>query len=157
MAQRFGEWGVMNTDHENALIAGTMNASEQILAQGCFLGEGSCYWMLGLDISCVKGEKGAVLVNASNGSQTLQVYCLDGVSTGNGRYRYAFSKFDAMDELVRESRGIIGFAFPLKNGEFQVVRFDLDGAVASVDSMRRTASQRVGKTPTIRGTRDQRL
>jgi len=54
-------------------------------------------------------------------------------------YRYAFSKFDSIAEAVKNGSGLVGFAFPMKEGQFKVSRFSLNGANAAVSTMEKLA------------------
>jgi hypothetical protein len=153
---RYTEWAISSGTDNDSMVAGTINQSGQILGQGCWFSNRTCYWMIVLDISCTKGIKGDVMVSADTGPQTLEVSCLEGTPTvGNTRYRYAFTNFEAIDRIVRTNT-VVGFASALRSGEFQVVRFNLNGAPAVVDAMLAAAEKRAGEIPWGRGTRDKR-
>jgi hypothetical protein len=71
------------------------------------------------------------------------------------RYRYIFTDFDRIDDVVKRAVKV-GFAFPLENDQFIIVRFDLIGSNEAIDAMRASA-ERSSQLPARQGTRDQRL
>ena len=131
--------------------AATVNDSGQVFGQYCYLGDQTCYYIIGLDKSCEPGNKYPVLANSDLGAMQLELLC--DAPVDSGRYRYFLTNFDQADEIARKSTRV-GFALPLKNDQFTVVRFRLDGAVAAIDAMRSMAEKKV---PTRSNTRDQRL
>jgi hypothetical protein len=150
-AQSFGDW-FAETQSRTALYAASINDSGNVFGQFCFLGEGSCVWLVALKTGCQKGDKYPVLANSDAGAVHLEVYC-DG-QLESGLYRYAFTTFDPVENLVKQSARI-GFALPLQEDEFRVVRFNLRGALAAISAMRAAAESRT--KPATRGTRDERM
>ncbi len=69
--------------------------------------------------------------------------------------RTAFTDFDQIDNIVSRASRAVGFALPLKENEFVVVRFNLQGAAPAIAVMRATAERQL--KPATRGTRDQRV
>lgn len=129
------------------LTAGTVNQAGQSLGQYCDYSESACYWNLLLETSCQKGFEAPALGSDGAGSVVITAHC-QGRTTGPGAvtYRYLLSDFDVVDKLVR-SGGIVGIAFALDSGKFQVVRFNTIGATAKLDAMRTKANARA-KTAT---------
>lgn len=143
----FQDWYSGTTSDGDGFYAGTANESGHFLGQYCY--STGCVYLLGLQTSCTKGNKYPVLVNASTGSKTVEVFC-NGPLVG-GRYQYVFTAFDEINSIVLEATRV-GFAFPLRNDEFIVIRFSLMGSNEAIATMnKRTPPSRV------RGTRDQRL
>jgi hypothetical protein len=134
-------WSTGATNSKESLFAATTNDSGALLGQYCDLKDRSCMWELGLSLSCENGAKYPLLANADSGAIELQVVCM-GVMPNN-LYGYAFDNFDKVDSIVK-GNARVGFAFPLQEGEFRVVRFLLNGASAAVAQMRGT----VESTPT---------
>ena len=146
-----GDWEVSTKD--SAPYAATANDSDQVFGQFCFLEEGSCYWLVAITIACKEGDKYPVLANSDTGAVHLEMICLDGNPQG-GRYRYAFTHFDEVDQLVRDSTRV-GFAMPLQEDSFRVLRFNLRGVETALSVMRDAANKRLKSLS--RNTRDQRL
>jgi len=152
-AQTFGDWYVDTAPKGNAaLYAISVNDSGNVFGQFCFPNAGSCAWLIGLKTACKSGDQYPVLANSDAGAVQLEVLCDDQLA--NGLYRYAFTDFEKVDNLVRQS-GRVGFALPLQQDQFQVVRFNLRGASAALSAMRTAAERKI--TPAPRGTRDQKM
>jgi hypothetical protein len=150
-SQTFGNW-FSDTKSRDCLYAATVNDSGNLLGQFCYPGADACIWMLGMQTGCTKGNVYPVLVNSDSGSYTLEIVC-DGQLEG-GLYRYAFTNFDLVDDLVNKADRI-AFAVPLQQDNFRVIRFDLDGATKAIAFMRAAGEARA--KPARSGTRDQTL
>lgn len=103
-----------------------------------------------MDTKCDKGSRYPVLVNSISGSFVTEVYC-NGV-LDIGIYQYVFTDFKTLDSAVRKGT-LIGFAVPLADGRFKVVRFDLTGSVAAITGLLANAANRSKQVH--HGTRDQ--
>lgn len=150
-AQTFGDWFV-DTKGPTALYAASVNDSGHVFGQFCFPGADSCVWLIGLQTGCEKGAQYPVLANSDAGAVHLKMFC-DG-QLDSGKYRYVFTDFDEVDDLVRQATRI-GFALPLQEDQFRVVRFNVRGAAAALSVMRGATQRRI--TPTQRGTRDEKM
>ncbi len=133
--ENFGNWMVGTIEGGEGFFAATVNDSNAVLGQYCYLESGDCLWLLATSTNCEEGERYPVLVNADGGSAQLELVCR---KLGK-KPRYIFTNFDAIDKSVRSSSKYIGFAFPLQSGLFSVDRFLLDGAVESLLRMRTVA------------------
>ena len=142
--QSFGAWITGETDSNKTGVklyfAATTNDSGNLLGQYC--GAENCIWLLGMNSSCQSGDSYPVLTNSNKGSIPLYVHC--DAKLDNGLYRYVFSNFDAINELIIKGTRI-GFAFPLQSDEFRVVRFDLTGSSRAISTMG-SAAQEGGAT-----------
>jgi hypothetical protein len=150
-AQTFGSWFV-GTKRSDFLYALSINDSGNVLGQFCYPGDGSCIWLIALKTGCQKGDHHPVLANSDAGSVHLDVLC-DG-QLESGLFRYAFTNFDQVDNIVRQGTRV-GFALPLQKDEFRVVRFDLSEAASALATMRAAAEKKT--LPVRRGTRDEKL
>lgn len=133
--ESFGNWMVGTIEGGEGYFAATVNDSNAVLGQYCYLESGDCLWLLATHTDCEEGERYPVLVNADAGSAQLELVCR---KLGK-KPRYIFTNFESIDKSVRNSGKYIGFAFPLQSGLFQVDRFLLDGAVDSLLRMRAVA------------------
>jgi hypothetical protein len=150
-AGTIGDWS--DDTYTEGLYAATVNDSGNLLGQYCNTANSTCFWMIALKTGCKAESKYPILVNSDIGAHSLEVYC--GGEIKNGYHRYFFTNFDAIDNLVKNSTRI-GFAAPLQGDQFQVVRFSLSGARATIDRMRAAAAEGSNK-PVRSDTRDQRL
>ncbi len=133
--ESFGNWMVGTIEGGEGYFAATVNDSNAVLGQYCYLESGDCLWLLATSTNCEEGERYPVLVNADAGSAQLELVCR---KLGK-KPRYIFTNFESIDKSIRNSGKYIGFAFPLQSGLFQVDRFLLDGAVESLARMRAVA------------------
>ena len=155
-SSKFGSW-FTETGSDGLLYAATVNDSGALLGQFCFPAEGSCLWLLGMITACDKGDEYLVLANSDVGAAQLKVLCDEKLESG--LYRYVFTDFDTVDDIVKKGARV-GFAVPLKADQFRIVRFDLSGATTAITMMRSIAEKKTKpsqKTPSVRGTRDQLL
>jgi hypothetical protein len=114
--ESFGNWMVGTIEGGEGYFAATVNDSNAVLGQYCYLESGDCLWLLATSTNCEDGERYPVLVNADGGSAQLELVCR---------------------KLGKKPRYI--FSNPLQSGLFQVDRFLLDGAVESLVRMRAVA------------------
>ena len=149
--QRYGSW-LTNTDSNDFVYAATLNENEHLFGQYCFPAEGACVWLLGFRTGCQQGDSYPALANSDSGAAHIEIIC--GGRLENGLYRYALADFDTIDDLVKKG-GRLGFAVPFKEDQFRLIRFDLTGARAAIDAIRRNGGRQI--KPMSRGTRDQRL
>lgn len=133
--ESFGNWMVGTIEGGEGFFAATVNDSNAVLGQYCYLESGDCLWLLATSTNCEEGERYPVLVNADAGSAQLELVC----RKMGKKPRYIFTNFDTIDKSIRNSAKYIGFAFPLQSGLFSVDRFLLDGAVESLARMRAVA------------------
>jgi hypothetical protein len=154
--QTYGTWSVGFTDSRSApfTYAYTTNDSGHVLGQYCYPKSDSCLWLVAMSTTCEKNQKYPVLVNSDAGAEGLQVYCAGEMEDSPGKYTYAFTAFDRINEAVLKSSRL-GIAIPLANDQFRVIRFELTGAERAVRVMRESAASKV--RPVRKGTRDEKL
>ena len=149
----FADWSMGRQTAETGWYAATENDSGNVLGKYCFSDIASCMYLIGMKTSCTSGSKYPVLVNATTGSETLEVYCNGPLGT-LGLYQYVFTDFDRINRIVLEAERV-GFAVPLRNDRFNVVRFSLVGSNQAIEAM--TNAYNRSETPRRGSTRDQRL
>jgi hypothetical protein len=152
----YGSWFVDVGESGGFIYAATVNDSGNFFGQYCYPRDSSCMWFLGMNIICKEGEKYPVLINSDDGASQLEVLCTGIIN--KTIYRYAFTNFDAVDNIVK--RGLrVGFAFPLQSDQFKIVRFNLDGSSHAVTVMRELASEAIPSNvpppKSATGTRDE--
>jgi hypothetical protein len=137
-AETYGAWSVDVTNDGEAIYAATVNDSGNLLGQYCFPAEGNCIWLVGMSSACDEGDKYPVLANADTGASHISVYC--STQLKDGLYRYVFSEFDEIDAIVKNAMRV-GFAVPLQDDRFKVVRFDLNGSNEAIALLRAAAEK----------------
>lgn len=125
------DW-VWNFDDEFAYAA-TMNDSERLLGQFCKYDDGVCTYRVTFGASCEKDSDYPSILNSSLGSHSVNLVCLYNADDGEGVF--AISPFEKIDELVKKSDSI-GFAVPMDDSKFKVVRFSLSGSTYAIAMMR---------------------
>lgn len=154
-AAQFGEWETGVADDGEYYFAITANDSGSIFGQFCYKDEGSCLWLVSFATECKKDSEYPALASGASGASSVTIHCFGTTPGMKGHYRYIFTDFDTIDKMVRGGTQI-GVVVPLASEQFKVFRFNLNGAVASINSMRRSAqSGRQGGS--TRPTRDKVL
>ena len=158
--RRFNDWVVDRSNDGTFFYAATGSLGEsgsedKLFAQSCYIG-GSCIWLLAIKLGCEQDAEYPVLLNGESGAQILSLKCM-GPIEGTRMFRYGFTDFDKISVSVERNK-LIGFAFPLKSGYFQVLRFSLIGASNAIVDAQQRASRAVPPiSPTRRGLRDEKL
>ncbi|MDQ8024274.1 MAG: hypothetical protein REI94_20705 [Moraxellaceae bacterium] len=149
--KRFGAWAVGATTDKDALYAATVNDSNAVLGQYCFVSDRNCVWLLGNDVNCDTDGSYVILMNSDYSAHTLEIMCFK----ADGKSKFAFKDFEQIDTAIKKS-SYIGFAFPMQNGNFKVSRFNLSGALKAVQFMRGVA-EKFPQDGNRKSTRDQTL
>lgn len=119
----FGDWSVVRSSDGKDLIAGTLNQAGNFIGFRCFSNTKKCVHALGADIICDDGDKYPILINSNTSSLSMEAIC-----SKNGKtYELLLTKYDEIHEILLKS-GNVGFAIPMENGNFQAVRFSLNGS-----------------------------
>lgn len=136
----YGDWTLMLSSDGKDLIAATGQDSDKILGYRCFTSDAKCAHTIVMATGCEDGEHYPVLINASSGSLTVDCLC----SNNDGTFELMPLDWDGFHNSLILSVGYIGFAIPLQDGRFKVVRFSLSGAKQAMDAaeaaIRRTDS-----------------
>ena len=134
--QTFSDWIVdVSTDKER-IYAATTNDSGSVLGEFCDLSTHKCSWLLAMDVACKDSVDLPILGNTASGAVQLNLTCGGQVDSG-ATYQYYFSNWKDVELLLKDS-SLVGFAFPMKGGQFKVSRFSLTGrtdAVALAESV----------------------
>ncbi len=132
-----GDWEVGFADDGATVYAGTVNDSDSVLAETCATDKDACYWILTTDSTCEAGAEYPVLVNSDQSAASAVVTCL-GAAQSNGFYRYRFNSWKSLEAVILKASKV-GFAFPLQQDQFTVVRFSLDGVAKASQMAERLA------------------
>jgi hypothetical protein len=132
-----GAWEVGFTDDRTTVYAGTMNDSGSVLAETCATDKDSCFWILTTDSACEEGAEYPVLVNSDQSAVSAVVTCL-GPADSKRDHRYRFNDWKSLEAVILKANKV-GFAFPLQQDQFTVVRFSLDGVAKASQMAERLA------------------
>lgn len=127
-----GHWSVAFTHDKSSIYASTFNDSGAVLGEWCSFSTKSCTWMMGTDTGCKTEHVYPVLANSDQGAAHLDLICRGPIAgTGYGNtYAYAFSTVADLQAAMKKGL-IVGIAAPMKQDQFRVYRFNLDGAMAA--------------------------
>ena len=128
-----GRWGV-DTTYSEFMYAATLNDTGSVFGQYCYKSTQSCLYLIGLKTSCNVGHRYYVLSNSDIGSNVFEIYCNGPLISG--LYQYVFTNFNKIDDLVKNGSRV-GFAMPLQDSTFIVVRFSLYGSTSAVERLRK--------------------
>jgi len=139
--QLFGSWFGSISNDGSAAVIGTLNDSGNTLTLACLRGA-DCYWQILTSTPCEAGSTAPIIGNSDKGSQFFNVRCENGIPAGS-TYKFVFqNNNDFWSFLPYE--GNVGFAMPMKSGEFKVMRFNINGVQKAV-AWASEASQKLGK------------
>ncbi|MDE2342708.1 MAG: hypothetical protein KGL63_04845 [Betaproteobacteria bacterium] len=125
---KVGDWWLTVQASSSLVETFTSNGSNSTFGLIC---GASCTFYLDTHTQCDEGEAIPMLVNSQSGSTYTVAKCE--ILTRGPITRYV-SAFPDKDIVTAISAGnVIGFAIPLVNGEFKVVRFSLNGAAAATE------------------------
>lgn len=149
-----GDWTYGVSDNRSSFYAFTTNDSGSVFGEWCSASTGKCLWMVGMNASCNEESSAyPILANTDGAAGPVSIIC-SGKLENTDLYRYQFSSWKDLESLLKDA-GQIGFAIPLKAGEFRVVRFSLNGLSTAVSRMESqvAALQRSGPPkPTMKDT-----
>lgn len=130
----YGHW-VMDNSVTGFQIAKTINENAAATGVFCSLETQSCDAYITLDVGCEDGEPYPMMINSSLGAYSLTTKCMH---IGKLKF-FVASEFESMIQAF-ESGGEIGFAMPMQNGQFKVVRFSTVGATPAIKQARSLSS-----------------
>jgi hypothetical protein len=134
-----GDWIYGVSDNRATFYAFTTNDSGSVFGEWCSASTGKCLWMVGMTASCNEESSAyPILANADGGAGPVSIIC-GGKLENTDFYRYQFSSWKDLEALLKDATQI-GFAIPLKAGQFRVVRFSLNGLTAAVSRMEHQAA-----------------
>lgn len=128
--QRYGAWAVTETDYGH--IASTTNDSGATLSKACFNEDQQCLWAVEVANDCDDGTQTPAIVTSAAGGYHITMHCSNNKS---GRVNVV-SPYDAMQAAIAVN-GMVGFAFPLQDGQYRVVRFSLSGSTSAAAAVER--------------------
>jgi hypothetical protein len=93
-----------------------------------------------MDTPCEQSSTGVpALGNTASGAVQLSVRC-DGKTDNGNSYGYIVDDWQDLENLLKDTN-LLGFAFPMKSGQFKVVRFSLSGGTDAMSTAESIAAQ----------------
>ena len=101
---------------------------------GVLCTKGRCRYYFANGTDCQPGGNYPLMITTDSGAISVEGVC-EPVGTANGDIMvYWFNESDAMNGAFLNSP-VVGFAFPLTNGKFQISTFSMNGYSAAVERM----------------------
>jgi hypothetical protein len=123
----FFDWFSGPTDDNASFSAITANDASEILGEFCFYSTQKCSWQISIDLRCKENEQHWVLANADSAYEPLTITCM-GFNKANSKYNYSFNSWKDAEALFKNRQNnLVGFAMPIANTQFRVIRFSLKG------------------------------
>lgn len=120
--KKYGDWYV---DLESTYAeAYTTNSSGSTLGMYCLKSSQECLYYLSSGDTCTVDTRTVALINADTGAAMAGLLC---IQLESKRHINLFTNFDEIDSTLRGNK-LIGLALPMKDGQFKVVRFSLNGS-----------------------------
>ena len=120
---RFGDWQVDLSFASEMTEAFTVNDSGSIFGAICVVSKDRCFYYVSPQVTCKEDDSSAVLINSDAGALSSTIICTKIADS----YYSIIQETQNLLSLTSKSKNI-GFAFPLADGKFKVVRFSLVGA-----------------------------
>lgn len=134
----FGDWRVARSADGTSLDAYTVNESGSLLGEHCNAADHSCNWLVVTAIRCSGDDEYPVLGNTSTGAVPLQVQCQGATDDAGSQFRYGFTDWQQLEALMQDAARV-GFAMPMSEDQFQVLRFSLTGRSAATAAIEAVA------------------
>lgn len=128
----FGHWMTGPINDKAGFYAATVNESNDIFGEYCYFATKTCTWYVAMDSVCEKDHVYPVLGNTDQGAAPLELVCVG--QFDEAHYSYAFRHWQDLERLVKTAKRV-GLAMPMKEDQFQVHRFLLDGITASTKQL----------------------
>ena len=138
---RRGEWGIINaSDNSGDVIAITTGSNAgEMLGYRCTLRTSECVYVLVPGSKCDRGDSYPMLMNAKTGASQVEGVCLNSNEKINDM---VLKPYKSIENAIKNSSEMIGFAIPMASGAFKAVRFSTDGAFAAIQEAEKIANQR---------------
>lgn len=149
----YQDWAASVGNDKTYVFAATANDSGEVLGEYCYFSDGKCIWLIGITTGCKPGDTYPVLANSDANTVSLEVVCRGQLSPGV--FTLQFTNWKNLEANFTDSSRV-GFAIPLKDNTFRVVRFSLKGRSTATTVAEEYFSSSLKKTKS-ESTKDQVL
>lgn len=140
-AYKSGDWQVdIAGETSEAYTVSDTGATFGIL---CAKKSASCVFYITSPTTCEQEATMPLIGNSDEGAISVTGTCTILDDAGRKVHVQVLSPFDTVELAVKMSR-TIGFAMPLKDGQFRVYRFSLAGSATAITAVRQAASKASG-------------
>lgn len=132
-----GVWGGWTSSDGKYLYAGVENESHSRLVKSCDKASGKCWWFYGVQLACDESHKQIVLASGRLGSAAFKLTCagkIEASTPGVQLYALAVDEDPDFERMVLAG-GVVGLVIATEAGEFNVSRFNCDGAGTSIKAL----------------------
>lgn len=128
-ASKVGVWTGFNQDDTVGAYVSADDGSA--LTFSCIGGKtNACYWTIYARITCDDGHTSPALMSSRAGAASATLTCLGKVKNSD-LYMMHIKEYDDMNTIIAEG-GVLGIAIAKESGDFQAMRFNVDGAKQAV-------------------------
>lgn len=114
---------------------------------GMLCSEGICRYYFANSTECEQGSTYPLMVTTHSGAISIDAVC-EKVDSANGEVMlYWFTETDMMNQAFHNTP-VLGFAFPLTNGQFKISTFSMDGFNQAIERMTSGLRERAGQKKT---------
>lgn len=101
---------------------------------GMLCGDGTCRYYFANSTECEQSATYPLMVTTNSGALSVDAVC-EKVDSANGELMlYWFTETDMMNRAFNNTP-VLGFAFPLTNGQFKISTFSMDGFTQAIERM----------------------
>lgn len=141
-AQPVGDWYYsLEGDIAEAYTASDTGATFGVL---CSHSASSCAFYIRSLSACESGQGAAILENAPSGSANLTGTCRPLTTQSGTIYAIVLTPLTSVASSLGTDGQEIGFAEPMKSGQFRVYRFSTTGAAAAIGAVAKFSAMPVG-------------
>ena len=108
---------------------------------GMLCGDGTCRYYFANSTECEQSATYPLMLTTNSGALSVDAVC-EKVDSANGELMlYWFTETDMMNRSFNNTP-VLGFAFPLTNGQFKISTFSMDGFTQAIERMTRGLRER---------------
>ena len=108
---------------------------------GMLCGDGTCRYYFANSTECEQSATYPLMLTTNSGALSVDAVC-EKVDSANGELMlYWFTETDMMNRAFNNTP-VLGFAFPLTNGQFKISTFSMDGFTQAIERMTRGLRER---------------
>jgi hypothetical protein len=108
---------------------------------GMLCGDGTCSYYFANSTECEQSATYPLMLTTNSGALSVDAVC-EKVDSANGELMlYWFTETDMMNRAFNNTP-VLGFAFPLTNGQFKISTFSMDGFTQAIERMTRGLRER---------------
>ncbi len=111
---------------------------------GMLCGDGTCRYYFANNTECDQGSTYPLMITTNSGALSIDAVC-EKIDSANGELMlYWFNETDMMNRAFHDTP-VVGFAFPMTNGQFKISTFSMSGFNQAIERMVSGLRERSGQ------------